>query len=111
MSTRVRWFVFGGALFVLLGMVALSMLNSNPRMFSERDDGIRHVWIVRQGHMRTWQADDVSSDDTYRCPGHPAIHYTPEPGTGYTEGGGLSVSTAEDGTVTARCGSGPATTG
>jgi hypothetical protein len=91
-------------LLVVLGLGALYWFNTDLTMTKnlQRHEGPR-TWIIEPDETLTLSADEVHPNDRYRCTGHPAINFTPHEGTGYREEGGLSVSTAEDGTVTVSC--------
>ena len=101
MSTRVRWTVVGGALLVVLGLVALLVLNY------PREQRGPKTWVVEPGETLTLSADEVHPDDLYRCPRKGGVKGTPPPGHGVAHSGGLSVETDVDGTVTAQCEPGP----
>jgi hypothetical protein len=99
MSARAR-IVVGVAIVFVLGVVALYWFNSNITQ-SAVEHG-PHTWVVQPGETLTLSADEVHPKDSYICPGHPEIHFTPHEGTGYTEEGGLSVATTDD-SVTVSC--------
>jgi hypothetical protein len=101
MSSRVWWTVVGGALLVLLGFVALLVLN-----YSRAQRGPK-TRVVEPGEKLTLSADEVHPDDLYRCPRKGGVKGTPPPGLGVGNTRGLSVETALDGTVTAHCEPGP----
>ena len=108
MSARARWIAFGVALVVVLGLVTLYWFKSRPSFGTvDVDEREPKTWIVQPGETLTVSADDVRPDDLYRCPGKGGVNGTPDPGHGVGGSGGLSVETAEDGTVTATCEAGP----
>jgi hypothetical protein len=100
MTTRTRWLLIGIGVLVVLGL--LYWFNSDLQMESVKN------WVVQPGETLTLQPDEVGPDDEYRCPGKGGVNGTPEPGTGVGNSGGLSVTTANDGTVTVECEPGPA---
>jgi hypothetical protein len=102
---RVRWIVLGVAVLIVLSLVALFVFNSNLTSVGlEESDGQR-TWTIQLGDSATLDADEVRPDDRYRCEldgSSYGVSETPAPGsTGAA--GPLTVSTAEDGTVTLRC--------
>jgi hypothetical protein len=105
MSTHTRWIVVGVVLLLVLGLVALYWFNTT---LTERSvEHGPHSWAVQPGAPLVLLPTDVDPGDEYICPGGGRIVGTPDPGTGVTDGAGLSVETAEDGTVTATCELGP----
>jgi hypothetical protein len=101
MTARTQRVVLGVALLIVLGLVALYWFNSNLTQSTVEGRGPK-TWLVQPGETLTLTPDEVRADDRYRCPGHPAIDFTPHEGTGYTEEGGLSVATTDD-SVTVSC--------
>ena len=103
--TRVRWVVLGVVLVVLLSLGVLFWLNTNLTSVSLEEGGALRTWTIQPGNSVTLHADKVRPDDRYRCEFDGSsfgVSQTPAPGsTGAA--GPLTVSTAEDGTVTLRC--------
>lgn len=104
-----RTLVFAVAGAVVLALAALSALHTSrgstdvPLRLVDDDEPGRW-WEIEPGQTLTLSADRVSMNDNYRCPGHPPIHYPPQPGTRvHSEDGGLWVEAADDGSVTASC--------
>ena len=109
MTTRARWITLV-LLLVVLGLVALYVFNSNLTMSSEEQESevpVVHGWVIQPGQTRTWLAEHVGPLDQYRCPGKGGVNGTPDPGTSVSNSAGLTIETAEDGTVTATCEPGP----
>src|SRR5262245_29191750 len=61
------------------------------------------VWVVKPGETETLRPMETDTDDQYRCRGKGGVHGTPDRGTGVGNSGGLTVETADDGTVTVTC--------
>jgi len=99
MSDRARWAVLAGvAVVVVIVVIVVLLIVKEP--VGRRS---AQTWVVQPGETLTISADDVRPDDRYRCPRKGGVNGTPPPGTGVGGSGGLSVETALDGTVTARC--------
>jgi len=78
---------------VLLGSAAI-------RGGSDRDP---RVWTIDWGKSLTLPRGRLHPDDTFRCKNGAGVNGVPMPGHGVGNSLGLSVSTAEDGSVTASC--------
>jgi hypothetical protein len=105
MSARARWIAVGVLAVIVLGVAALYWFNTN--LTQRPVEHGPHTWAVQQGAPLVLLPTDVDPGDEYICPGGGRKVGTPDPGTGVTDLAGLSVETAEDGTVTATCEPGP----
>jgi hypothetical protein len=106
MSTPVRWIVAGVVLLLVLGLVVLYLFNMNLPMSSTEQQG-GPLWVVLPGDSITLAPVEVGPDDKYLCERKGSINGTPRRGTGVSNSEGLSVETAENGTVTVSCEPGP----
>jgi hypothetical protein len=107
MSTRAWWIVVGATALLAVGVAVSAM---DPSVTSDRDvfvhsDEPGTWWELEPGGSITLPADVFNTNDRYRCPGHPPVLFTPQPGTGttFSEDHGLWVATADDLTVMAGC--------
>lgn len=103
--TRARWIVLGVVLLVLLGFGVLFWFNMKVTSVGMTESNGRRTWTIEPGDNVTLNADEVRPDDHYRCQldgSSFGVSETPAPG-GTGSAGPLTVSTAEDGTVTLMC--------
>lgn len=91
----------------MVGVVGVAIIVSIVVVMIVGGERGPRTWIVPRGETLTLSPFDVHPDDLYRCPGKGGVDGTPKPGHGVSSGGEFSVSTAADGTVTARCEPGP----
>ena len=99
MAGRIRWTLISLAFAVLL-TAAVVMFGGGPERAPT-------TWVVQPGQRLVLSADEVRTDDVFRCPQEGGVIGTPPLDHGVGGSGGLSVRTESDGTVVASCEPGP----